>query len=423
MTTRRVAPWDWGSLASSPFLPGVRYGRTALRPASWRLEKGSFSGPDTADGDAARALEDWRRDAKVPDRVRLVRADMFVALDLRLARDRALLRDEVRKAECVLHEDLTLDGNEGRLEGPDGAHEAEIVIPLVAKPSAAGTSRSRPSAPAPRRTAVTRYPPGSEWLSLHLYTSAEAQRDVLRTFVRPWLADLGESVDRWFFIRYADEGTLRPHLRLRLHGEPRVLGAEVVPRLGVRTRDLLAAGAINDVAVRTYAPETERYGGEHFIEEAEGFFHADSRLVLDRFEGTADPLVVASDLVALVRHFFRETDEDPAEWPARVCPKDPVLHRAYTARRHEARARATAGTPVGAAESDWADRLARLGGGLEKSAVPDPWLDPSVVLRSLVHMHCNRRLGPSRDEEHRLLAYARGMAEDELGRRRHTPGA
>ncbi|MER6169313.1 lantibiotic dehydratase [Streptomyces violaceorubidus] len=424
MNTRRAAPWDWGSLASSPFTPGVRYGRTVLWPASWRLEKGCLAGPDATEDSAARTLAQWLRTARVPDRVRLARMDMFIALDLRLARDRALLCEEVRKADCLLHEDLTLDGPDNWLKGPDGAHEAEIVIPLVAKPALSDTARPPSPVPAPRRTAVTRYPPGSEWLSLHLYTSAEAQPDVLRTVVRPWLGELDEHVDRWFFVRYADEGTRRPHLRLRLHGEPRAVNTEVMPRLGIWADHLLTAGTVNDVSVRTYAPETERYGGEHFIEEAQSFFHADSRLVLDRLDGTADPLAVALDVVALVHHFFRESDEDPDAWLLHAYPRDPVLQRAYSARRHEARALATGRTAAsGEAESDWADRLARFGSGLRKAAASQPWTDPSGILRALIHMHCNRRLAPSRDAERQLLACARGFAEDRVDRRRHAPDA
>ncbi|MFB7504162.1 MULTISPECIES: lantibiotic dehydratase [Streptomyces] len=421
MTTRPVAGWQWGSLAASPFLPGVRYGRTVLYPTSWRLEEGAFSSPG---GDEAEALETWRRRWNVPDRVRLVEGDQFVALDLRLAGHRALLCEEARKTECLLHEDLTLERDEGWLEGPDGAHEAEIVIPLHAKQPIASTRRSRPSTPAPRRTAELRHPPGGEWISAHLYGSAGAQQDILHTIVRPWVAGLGERIDRWFFIRYADEATGRPHLRLRLHGEPGTLSADVLPRLGTWTRDLLAEGVFNDVALRTYAPEAERYGGTGFIAEAEGFFHADSRLVLDRLEGTSDALVVATDLTALVHHFLRDSGEDPAEWLTRNYPKHPALHRGYVARRPEARALTAAGNQAPGATSealeDWAERLVRFGSGLRKAAAAEPWLDPSAVLRALLHMHCNRRLAPSLEEERRIYAFARGTAEDELNRRRRS---
>ncbi|MET7695807.1 lantibiotic dehydratase [Streptomyces sp. NPDC005483] len=421
LATRPAVPWDWGTLKASPFLPGVRHGRTLLWPASWRVQAGAFADPPA---DEEEALQQWRSRWNVPDRVRLAQADMFVALDLRLPGHRTLLAEEARKSDCLLYEDPTLE-RRSWLTGPDGPHEAEIVIPLFTTPPTGSPDRAQRSAPAPRRTADLRHPPGGDWISLHLYGSTEAQPDLLRTAVRPWLANLAEQVDRWFFIRYADEATGRPHLRLRLHGEPHILNSEVLPHLGSWTRDLLADGVINDVALRTYAPEAERYGGNAFLAETECFFQADSLMVLDRLGAPSDALTVAADLTALVRHFLRDSDEDPAEWLLQAYLKDPVLHRAYASRRREARALmstpSAADDSTSAARDDWAERLARLGAGLRKAAASEPWLSPTNVLRALLHMHCNRRLAPTLESERTIYAYVRGMAEDTVSLRRHVP--
>jgi thiopeptide-type bacteriocin biosynthesis protein len=93
--------------------------------------------------------------------------------------------------------------------------------------------------------------------------------------------------DRWFFIRYVDPA---PHLRLRLHGDPRRLAAKALPALQAALEPLRARGAIWKVELGTYEPEVERYGGPEAIEACERIFHRDSEAVVALLEEAAgDP--------------------------------------------------------------------------------------------------------------------------------------
>jgi lantibiotic biosynthesis protein len=85
------------------------------------------------------------------------------------------------------------------------------------------------------------------------------------------------AADAWFFIRYADPDW---HLRLRLHGEPGRLHAEVLPGLEAATAPLLETGQLWRMQLDTYEREVERYGGDRGIELAEQVFAADSEAVL-----------------------------------------------------------------------------------------------------------------------------------------------
>src|SRR5262249_53168952 len=71
-----------------------------------------------------------------------------------------------------------------------------------------------------------------------------------------------------------------PHLRLRLHGEPRRLAAHVLPDLAERFAPLVADGRIARWQLDTYVREVERYGGERGIVLAERLFGVDSMSVL-----------------------------------------------------------------------------------------------------------------------------------------------
>ncbi|GAA4806462.1 lantibiotic dehydratase [Streptomyces ziwulingensis] len=438
MGVTQVTPWDWGHLATAPFLPAVRHGRSVLSPATWRLSATVLT-KDDPEEHLAPTRARWR----IPDRVHLVREDQRLALDLRLPAHRELLYEEARaQGEAVLHEDLSAAS--GWLRGPGGAHDAEIVVPLFARPSprphrppadaAAEPASASASAsddpvpgkratpatsanPATRATPVrnaTAHLPGGEWLSVHIPSAPGDQSRVLTAYLEPWLRTVAGDVDRWFFLRYREYGTHTPHLRLRLHGAPSVLARQVLPSLHDRMRDLMAAGLARTWSLREYRPETDRYGGPAAIGPAERFFHEDSRLALSRLPGDGDPLPVAADLVRLVRGFHAERGQDGERWLLDQYPKDPRRHRRFSDRRRDALALIPAGEPdPPAGLGDWYAALTAY-----SSAVHAGDADVSRILRALLHMHANRRLRLGTDLEQDAYALARGAVAAHHDRRR-----
>jgi thiopeptide-type bacteriocin biosynthesis protein len=138
-------------------------------------------------------------------------------------------------------------------------------------------------APEPARTETAaplarRFPPGSEWLYVKLFTGTATADQVLRRIasVLTWALTAG-GADQWFFLRYGDPDW---HLRLRIHGAPNRLLHETLPLLTRVTAPLLNTGQLWCIQLDTYEREVERYGGETGIRLAERVFHADSDAVL-----------------------------------------------------------------------------------------------------------------------------------------------
>ncbi|HWO61335.1 MAG TPA: lantibiotic dehydratase [Umezawaea sp.] len=385
MGVRTLKPWDWAALRDSPFLPAIRYGRTVLAPARWQV--------DETDVGTDEALAAWRARWRVPDRVRLTHVDQQLCLDLRLREHLALLRDDLRKSgTAVLHEDRAPELDQGWLHGPDGAHEVELVVPMIAVDPEARSVRP----PAPIRTNPSAHLPGGEWVSAHVLCSPHRQREVLIAHLAPWLATLGTEVDRWFFVRYqADDQP--PHIRLRLHGD-------VLLRLRDQVAALVEARLVGGFSVHTYRPEVERYGGERLIDLAERFFAADSRLALRGMIAPQDTIAVAADVTALIScfHGARRSGGWPS-WLLSEIPKDESTHRAFSRRRGEALAAITL-DPV-PADREWAELLGEYG---NEAA--------GEVLRALVHLHCNRRLGADFRAEAEVYAMARGAVKAHVDR-------
>jgi thiopeptide-type bacteriocin biosynthesis protein len=160
--------------------------------------------------------------------------------------------------------------------GPEGRFVHQVIVPFVR------TEDPEPEpghAPVPTTSVRRRFPPGSEWLYAKLYAGAATADHVLTHAIGPLMdsALASGAADRWFFIRYGDPDL---HLRVRLHGDPARLNAEVLPDVEVAAAAAVDAGQVWRVQLDTYEREMERYGGDRGIELAEQVFHADSDAVL-----------------------------------------------------------------------------------------------------------------------------------------------
>jgi thiopeptide-type bacteriocin biosynthesis protein len=251
----------------------------------------------------------------------------------------------------------------------------------------------------------------SEWLYVKLYTGETLADQVLRA-VAPTALATG-AVDRWFFVRYRDQGH---HVRLRFHGEPGALRSVVLPAVEAAVKPLLARGTVLRISLDTYERELERYGGSRGIELAERIFHVDSEAVLELLsqlepgdrgaeERWQIALLGASTLLddmrlgadAEIRLLERLREAFGAEFRA-----DAALGRALSGRLRAHRSMLTA--LVEGRESDAAALAPGIRTLRRRSAALEPLLDELRALdtdrtltkgipelgESYVHMHLNR---------------------------------
>jgi lantibiotic biosynthesis protein len=271
--------WDWGPLRQAPFLPRVVSGRLVLSRARWNLTEAELLALGQARGaDQFAAVQAWRAERRLPRYVALTDRDHQLVIDLDNVLSVAALAHQLRgrpQAELV---EMFPDPDELCVTGPEGRFVHQLVVPFV-QPA---PPRPEPDIAAPqvaRSLVRRRFPPGSEWLYAKLYTGTGTADQLLNHVVGPLARSslASGAADTWFFIRYADPDW---HLRLRLHGEPGRLHAEVLAGLEAAAAPLLEAGQLWRMQLDTYEREVERYGGDRGVELAERVFAADSEAVL-----------------------------------------------------------------------------------------------------------------------------------------------
>jgi lantibiotic biosynthesis protein len=271
--------WDWGPLQQAPFLPRVVSGRLVLCRARWNVTEAELRAlGQTRGADQFAAVQGWRAERQLPSYVALADRDNELVIDLDNVLSVAALAHQLRGRRQAVLVEMFPNPDALCVTGPEGRFVHELVVPFVQ----AAPPRPEPDNAAPQatRSAVRRrFPPGSEWLYAKLYTGAGTADQVLNHLVGPLVRSSLASVaaDAWFFIRFADPDW---HLRLRLHGEPGRLHAEVLPSLEAAAAPLLETGQLWRMQLDTYEREVERYGGDRGIELAERVFAADSEAVL-----------------------------------------------------------------------------------------------------------------------------------------------
>jgi thiopeptide-type bacteriocin biosynthesis protein len=404
---RPLQSWSWGRMRHHPFQPRVAYRQTVLSPARWLLP------PDlvAAARDRARwtlAVKAWQGEAvpAPPDVVVIEDGDRLLPLDLREDDDRELLRRHAgRGTRSVTEQPGSLDAVQAVLAGPEGDHVLELVVSLD----------RRARVPAPQRAASARpagaglHLPGGEWLSLALRAPGHLH-DQLVMSLGEAVASLPEAAGRWFWLRYADAAT-GPHLRARFHGDPAVLGSQVLPALSARCRQAIREQLCGGFSIEPYDQEIERYGGPAAITAAEDAFTADSRLALAVLQATGDPgerMIAAACSAAATALTVATAAPHEAIGRSRLDRATRTRYELLRPRARTAWSSLPQGTPVMAAARPawdaWRESLAAY-----REALRDG--QPASCASSLIHMSANRLLGTLDGE-----AVARALAADIIAR-------
>ncbi|WP_414167746.1 lantibiotic dehydratase [Streptoverticillium reticulum] len=431
-------PWTWGPYSTAPAQPRVTYGRTVLFPARWLPDRQLTDAVGSSDAAWSEQVRRWREQWGVPRHVLLTRVDNRIAVDLDDPLHRLVLEDELKRpAGLVVVEQY--GGHEGRqwLCGPDGAHASEFVFPVAGRRAPGASAPSAASqhvpAPVPERAAGV-HVPGGEWLYAKIYVPEALQPRVLSRHL-PELTDperlAAVGSDSWFFLRYADPD---PHLRLRFHGKPAELWSLLLPGLREWAERLRGSGLAGRLVLDTYDPEIERYGGAAAIHHAEQVFHTDSAVVLGQLTATSGepdalPSSVLAALGVLAVLTRLGTEDEALTWlrsgsaVARRgdVPRDRKTYVADLLDDHGRPRPPAALETVPGLAANWSRRSAALDALHDVLAgTEDHGRSRPTAALSLAHMHCNRLLGPARDQE--TLAHAtalEGLALH-LNRKRHA---
>jgi len=284
---------DLAACERAPYFPRVTRRNVILQPAQWRLHPGVWDGRGGRVGFEV-ALKAWRERFVVPQSVVLCDSDMRIRLDLGDAdcleelRDRWDQMTHSATRSLLLQETIDTPADHWVRDGAGGRHVAEFVVPLSSRRCSSATTKSvatRPSLYSTTDISVGRrspslvnapisHRPGGDWVHLKIYANPRSMDQIVSALsVMANHAVSSGVVERWFFIRYADPET---HVRVRLlSAKPETREAALLMALAWGNH-LVDSGQAFDLALASYQPEVNRYGGPHATAHIERLFEADS---------------------------------------------------------------------------------------------------------------------------------------------------
>ncbi|GAA1928160.1 lantibiotic dehydratase [Streptomyces sodiiphilus] len=418
--TAAVSPFAWGAASVLPFLPRVRYRRSVLCPARWRIDAPALPAPGAPREEWTRTVALLRDRLGLPAWVSVGDADRLLRLNLDEAMDVDLLRAHLdqatRSAESVTIAEAPTPADHGWSDG----RPHEIVVPLAA---------ARPSAPAPAivtRVATAAAPligtehgvlPGGQVLFAKLYGDPTHINAVLTGRLSRLLTELGHPT--WWFIRYRHP---RSHLRLRFHLHPEHYGPAVAA-LGAWAAELRRHGLTGDLDLSTHRPEIARYGPGEAMDAAHELFTADSAAAVAQIRALAAArdiyprALTAASMINLAAAMTGGRSVG-MRWlldrrPSRTVgalPREAVrqaIHLADPADDYTALRSVAEGELIAEAWQNRHRAAARYAASLART--PDAPA-PETVLVSLLHMHHIRAVGIDADGERITDRVARAVA-------------
>lgn len=279
---RSTATWDWGALDCLDHLPRVSSGRCVLSREQWTVTRREIElWPARIDARNFLDIQRWRERRGLPRHVLVVEGDRELLVDFENVLSIETFLQTVRDSpRGILFEaypgiaDLCVRDNDGGLVN-------ELVIPFVigkrtAKDESARQVDSHAAIVEQGAQGVgLAFIPGSDWLFAKLYTGRELVDELVTDYVQPLVTNAISSgfAKHWHFVRYEDPNW---HLRIRFHGDPKLLTSAVSPMLHDIAALAMSRGLIWHYQLDTYVRETARYGGPKAIAIAEQVFWADS---------------------------------------------------------------------------------------------------------------------------------------------------
>ncbi|SDQ29198.1 thiopeptide-type bacteriocin biosynthesis domain-containing protein [Chryseobacterium soldanellicola] len=137
-----------------------------------------------------------------------------------------------------------------------------------------------------------KFPPGSEWLYIKVYTGIKTADIILEEVIKPLTENLQQEncISKWFFIRYNDP---KPHIRLRFELINSEDNDSILIQIHESLKEFVASGEISNYVVDTYNREIERYGTKTMV-FAEKLFHINSKFTLECLQLDDEEKIIAT---------------------------------------------------------------------------------------------------------------------------------
>lgn len=266
------------SQAQASFIPRIMLDNLVLSEKTWRVPRKELDEVIKNSEIDPVKLSELQEKYQLDDMVSFAVSDNVLQLNLRNPQMLEILLAETKGRSQVELKEVLVAQYQTPVKSSNGEwYTNELIVPFFnAGAKSHQTFKENAQADIEAKPIKRRFSPGSEWLSLKIYSGNTSVESTLAEKLFPLIESSKTYFNKWFFIRYGDPDW---HLRLRFNGEPSQLYGNLLPMLNQLLEPMVENGEIHKIELFTYEREVERYGGPASMELVESLFMADSQLI------------------------------------------------------------------------------------------------------------------------------------------------
>ncbi len=277
--------WSWSFPQNLEYEPRVVLGKTILSPQKWTLRGNTIKkDKNTSDKDALTNLKKICQEKNIPASVLLAEGDNDLPLNLENELHQKLLISHIETGKNIVLEENLFQEDNIFIENEEGKLTNEFVIPLeipneIVEVAINKSNKSEETSKINDEKNIERnFYIGSEWLYFKIYCGIKTADKILTETIRPLTDHLLEEniIDKWFFIRYNDEGGA--HLRVRFHGKADFY-KNVIQLFYEEMQSYITKKLVRNIQIDTYNRELSRYGWQNIIATENLFFYDSEAIV------------------------------------------------------------------------------------------------------------------------------------------------
>lgn len=252
------------------YYPRVQFRNVILSPASWKLSREHL--PKQAAEAASCTLKQYLNERSVPQYFKVGSGDQTLFFDAENRCDMEALYLLLSKEHHLYVEEAFLPKKSLVKDVRDQPYLSQFQLSLYHNRQVYHGL----TAPLFESDPTQIFLPGQEWLYFEIFCHPLRTDYLLTEVIGNFLSAHHQLIDKWFFIRYNEQGD---HLRLRIRLKQPQNGLALITAFSMCLNEMMIAGTIFDLVLKSYKRETQRYGLTN-INSVERHFCIDSQFVL-----------------------------------------------------------------------------------------------------------------------------------------------
>lgn len=408
------------------YVPRISFGNIILSPEMWKINATYLKlSKNYSLEEFESKLKVYIKEFNIPELVYLTDGDNRLLLDLKRKDSIKVIYENMKKRSNSILTEVDFDISKHAIMDEEGnGYNSEFIIPIVRKVKNKEYKYNKNFSINSEDTYSNKRNilPMGNWVYMNLFCSKNRDDELITDYILEFIDVLkaNKLIKKSFFIRYIVDD--KYHIRLRIEKNK---GINIDNNIDKFLQNLKENFLISKVSIDTYERELERYGGIDVYEEIEEYFDIDSECVCRLLKACRKNKINLDMKIIGVISIIKMMEDFGLSFSEQLELLDEIIDKKMF--REEFNNHRKELIYLANSNNEWFNLMSSEEGkyimnilmlrtnSLKKLSyefqnnkkIFTPYNGDNELLRSLIHMNCNRLFGIERKLELEVLAYVR----------------